>query len=111
MRCVCPGNYKTTQEILSRLDKNVPGLVMVAMRRISLERRQGNHEEAERLFKDYLEKTTSNKCRTFFAIKFTRYLQKVSPCYVVLVSGIGSFEGLLPLLCVCVCVFMQICHI
>ncbi|KAK7104119.1 pre-mRNA-processing factor 39-like [Littorina saxatilis] len=71
------GNYKTTQEILSRLDKNVPGLVMVAMRRISLERRQGNHEEAEGLFKEYLEKTTSNKCRTFFAIKYTRYLQKV----------------------------------
>ncbi|XP_076442224.1 pre-mRNA-processing factor 39-like isoform X2 [Babylonia areolata] len=71
------GNYKTTQEILSRLDKNVPGLVMVAMRRISLERREENHEEAERLFKEYLEKTTSNKCRTFFAIKYTRYLQKV----------------------------------
>ncbi|KAL8583545.1 hypothetical protein ACOMHN_054861 [Nucella lapillus] len=71
------GNYKTAQEILSRLDKNVPGLVMVAMRRISLERRQENLEEAERLFKEYLGKTTSNKCRTFFAIKFTRYLQKV----------------------------------
>ena len=64
------------------MDKNVPGLVMVAMRRISLERRQSNHEEAERLFKDYLEKTTSNKCRTFYAIKYTRYLQKVGPCLV-----------------------------
>lgn len=71
------GNNKTAQEILSRLEKNVPGLVMVAMRRISLERRQGNHAEAERLFQEYLEKTTSNKCRTFFAIKYTRYLQKV----------------------------------
>ncbi|KAK7483566.1 hypothetical protein BaRGS_00025240 [Batillaria attramentaria] len=71
------GNNKTAQEILSRLEKNVPGLVMVAMRRISLERRQGNHDEAERLFQENLEKTTSNKCRTFFAIKFTRYLQKV----------------------------------
>ncbi|PVD26290.1 hypothetical protein C0Q70_13961 [Pomacea canaliculata] len=71
------GNYKTAQEILSLLDKNVPGLVMVAMRRISLERRQGNHAEAERLFQEYIEKTTSNKSRTFFSIKYTRYLQKV----------------------------------
>ena len=60
------------------IEKNVPGLAMVCMRRISLERRSGNHDAAEELFKKYIETAVSHKSRTFFCIKYARYLQKVS---------------------------------
>jgi hypothetical protein len=62
---------------LSRIEKAVPDLVMVAMRRISLERRIGNHADAEALYKEYLENATSKGIRTFFSIKYARYLAKV----------------------------------
>ncbi|XP_013092312.2 pre-mRNA-processing factor 39-like isoform X2 [Biomphalaria glabrata] len=70
-------NYPLARKILMNIENNVPGLAMVCMRRISLERRSKNHEAAEDLFQSYLEKAVSNKTKTFFSIKYARYLQKV----------------------------------
>ncbi|CAL1536963.1 unnamed protein product [Lymnaea stagnalis] len=71
-------NYPLAHKILLNIENNVPGLAMVCMRRISLERRNKNHEAAEDLFKTYIEKAVSHKTKTFFSIKYARYLQKVS---------------------------------
>lgn len=50
---------------------------MVSMRRISLERRQGNNEDADALFQDYIENAKKPEIGSFFSIKFARYLFKV----------------------------------
>ncbi|GFO27449.1 pre-mRNA-processing factor 39 [Plakobranchus ocellatus] len=71
------GNCALARKILMNIESNVPGLAMVCMRRISLERRNKNHDAAEELFKTYIEKAVSHKTRTFFSIKYARYLQKV----------------------------------
>uniref|UniRef100_A0A0B7A9U4 Pre-mRNA-processing factor 39 n=1 Tax=Arion vulgaris TaxID=1028688 RepID=A0A0B7A9U4_9EUPU len=70
-------NYPLARKILMNIENNVPGLAMVCMRRISLERRSKNHEAAEQLFKTYIDKAVSQKTKTFFSIKYARYLQKV----------------------------------
>ncbi|XP_005102551.2 pre-mRNA-processing factor 39 isoform X2 [Aplysia californica] len=70
-------NHSLARKILMNIENNVPGLAMVCMRRISLERRCGNHEAGEELFKKYIETAVSHKSRTFFCIKYARYLQKV----------------------------------
>ncbi|RUS87646.1 hypothetical protein EGW08_004569 [Elysia chlorotica] len=71
------GNYALARKILMNIESNVPGLAMVCMRRISLERRNKNHKSAEELFKSYIEKAVSHKTKTFFSIKYARYLQKI----------------------------------
>lgn len=59
------------------IEKNVPGLAMVCMRRISLERRSKSFETAEQLFKTYIETAVNQKTKIFFSIKYARFLQKV----------------------------------
>ncbi|KAJ8308137.1 hypothetical protein KUTeg_013011 [Tegillarca granosa] len=71
------GNHEAAWEILANLEKSVPGLVMVSMRRISLERRQGNNEDADALFHDYIENAKKPEIGSFFSVKFARYLFKV----------------------------------
>lgn len=71
------GNYDLASQILSELDKNVPGLVMVNMRKISLERRKGNTAMAETLFQEYINGASQPEISSFFSIKFARYLLKI----------------------------------
>ena len=53
-------------------------MVMVAMRRISLERRIGDKEKTEMLFQEYIDKAGMKNVRGFYVIKYARYLYKVS---------------------------------
>ncbi|XP_069114991.1 pre-mRNA-processing factor 39-like isoform X1 [Argopecten irradians] len=71
------GNHSGAWEILANLDKVVPGLVMVSMRRISLERRTGSKEDAEALFRDYIENASQPEIGSYFSIKYARYLFKI----------------------------------
>lgn len=71
------GNHDEAWEILSNLEKNNPGLAMVALRRISLERRQSNMTDAEALYKEYRDNAASDEIRSFFAIKYSRFLSKI----------------------------------
>ena len=50
---------------------------MVAMRRIGLERRKGNHSGAEELFYSYMEEASSTEERNYYAQKYARYQAKV----------------------------------
>lgn len=76
--CIEPaGRHNDAWTILSDLESALPGMVMVAMRRISLERRIGNREKTEILFQEYIEKTVDINIRAFYVIKYARYLFKV----------------------------------
>ena len=55
----------------------MPGLAMVSLRKISLQRRRGNFTEAGTLYKDYIENAETTEVRSFYAIKYARYLCKV----------------------------------
>lgn len=72
-----PGKHGDAWRILSNLENALPGMVMVAMRRISLERRIGDRDKTEMLFQEYIEKSTDLSVRAFYVIKYARYLFKV----------------------------------
>ena len=72
------GNLESALEILKNLEKQVPGLAMVSLRRISMERRHGNFEAIEGLYQKYINEAESTEVRSFYAIKYARYLSKVS---------------------------------
>ncbi|GAB1599276.1 pre-mRNA-processing factor 39-like isoform X1 [Argonauta hians] len=71
------GNYEEAWKILTNLEKNIPGLAMVALRRISLERRRSNFSAAGALFQQYMDTAATKEIRSFFAIKYSRFLSKV----------------------------------
>lgn len=50
---------------------------MVRLRRVSLERRHGNMEEAEHLLLDAIKNAKSNTESSFYAIKLARHLFKI----------------------------------
>lgn len=50
---------------------------MIRLRRVSLERRQGNMEEAEHLLQDAIKNAKSNNESSFYAIKLARHLFKI----------------------------------
>lgn len=71
------GKHGDAWRILTNLENTLPGMVMVAMRRISLERRIGDRDKTEMLFQEYIEKSTDLSVRAFYVIKYARYLYKV----------------------------------
>ena len=64
-------------KIFQKLEKEVPGLVMTSLRRISVERRQGNFERTSEMYEKHIEETADKDERAFFVIKYARYLGKV----------------------------------
>ena len=74
---ILTGKHTDAWQILTKLEEAVPGMVMVAMRRISLERRIGDKEKTEMLFQEYIDKAGIKNVRAFYAIKYARYLFKV----------------------------------
>ncbi|XP_013388551.1 pre-mRNA-processing factor 39 [Lingula anatina] len=72
------GNYESALEILRNIEKRVPGLVMVPLRRIGLERRHGNHHQVHELYQAYLDTATSPEEHSFLSLKFSRHLLKVN---------------------------------
>ena len=84
-------------QILTKLEEVVPGMVMVAMRRISLERRIGDKEKTEMLFQEYIDKATVKNVRAFYVIKYSRYLFKVGFTLCLLASNFVVFAHSLTL--------------
>ncbi len=64
-------------DILSKLEERVPGLAMVSLRKISLERRQGRFEQTEDMYQKYIEEAEKMSVKSFYAIKYARHLAKV----------------------------------
>lgn len=71
------GNAAKASEILAELDKAVPGIIMVKLKRINLERRRGNFEGTSALYEEAMNETSDQELATFFAIRYSRFLSKV----------------------------------
>uniref|UniRef100_A0A8C8ICF0 Pre-mRNA-processing factor 39 n=1 Tax=Oncorhynchus tshawytscha TaxID=74940 RepID=A0A8C8ICF0_ONCTS len=71
------GNIEEARGILKSLEELVPGLAMVRLRRVSLERRHGNLEEAEALLSEAMASGKNASETSFYAVKLARQLLKV----------------------------------
>ncbi|XP_071334958.1 pre-mRNA-processing factor 39 isoform X3 [Trachinotus anak] len=71
------GSVEEAREILKSLEAVVPGLAMVRLRRVSLERRHGNLDEAEALLREAMESAKNATETSFYAVKLARQLMKV----------------------------------
>ncbi|XP_078351980.1 pre-mRNA-processing factor 39-like isoform X1 [Oculina patagonica] len=71
------GNAAKASEILAELDKGVPGIIMVKLKRINIERRRGNSEGTSALYEEAMNETSDQELATFFAIRYSRFLAKV----------------------------------
>lgn len=71
------GNIDEARRILKEVEEAVPGLAMVRLRRVSLERRHGNMDEAEALLRDAIANGRNGGESSFYAVKLARQLVKV----------------------------------
>ncbi|XP_038073858.1 pre-mRNA-processing factor 39-like isoform X2 [Patiria miniata] len=71
------GNMTAAQEILQKLEENVPDLLMVSLERLSLERRLGNKEEVVGILRKRMGASKKPEIKAFFAMKLSRYYAKV----------------------------------
>ena len=63
--------------ILKALQEALPALAMVRLRRVSLERRHGNLEEAEAVLREAMASAQNASETSFYAVKLARQLMKV----------------------------------
>ncbi|XP_018409789.1 PREDICTED: pre-mRNA-processing factor 39-like [Nanorana parkeri] len=70
------GCLDSARAILCRLENVIPGLAIVRLRRVGLERRNGNLQEAERLLKEAVEISAGTKSAGFYAVKLSRLFLK-----------------------------------
>ncbi|XP_030576797.1 pre-mRNA-processing factor 39 isoform X2 [Archocentrus centrarchus] len=71
------GSIEDARGILKSLEAAIPGLAMVRLRRVSLERRHDNLEEAEALLREAMESAKNATEASFYAVKLARQLMKV----------------------------------
>ncbi|KAK3535871.1 hypothetical protein QTP70_021169 [Hemibagrus guttatus] len=72
------GNISEAQRILETLEKAMPGLAMVRLRRVGLERRTGHLDKAESLLKEAVEENKNKPhLHAFYSIKLARFLHKL----------------------------------
>ncbi|XP_051730209.1 pre-mRNA-processing factor 39 [Ctenopharyngodon idella] len=71
------GSVDEARSILKAFEEAVPGLAMVRLRRVSLERRHGNMDEAETLLRDAITNGKNSSESSFYAVKLARQLVKV----------------------------------
>ena len=64
--------------MLRDFEMMVPGLVMVRLRRVSLERRQSDLVSAEQLLRDAMSVARTPEVVTFYAVKLSRWLLKAA---------------------------------
>ncbi|KAJ8009469.1 hypothetical protein DPEC_G00089200 [Dallia pectoralis] len=91
------GSVEEARGILKSLEEAVPSLVMVRLRRVSLERRHGNLEEAEALLREAMSSGKNSSETSFYAIKLARQLLKVQRSLTkarkVLLEAIDQDQG------------------
>lgn len=88
-------------EVLDNMEKLVPGLAMVQCRRIGLQRRRGNFQMAEEMYQKCIDDADDNTSRSFYAVKYARYLSKVGSgrMFSIYKSLILSILCMLPRIC------------
>ncbi|CAB4056542.1 PRPF39 [Lepeophtheirus salmonis] len=86
------GNLLLASEILSKLESKHPEAVGFSLKRINLERRQGNHDQVRKLFGIIIEKK-SGSIRTEIAVKYARYLRL---CHGDMSSALQILQDAIP---------------
>ncbi|XP_067877610.1 pre-mRNA-processing factor 39-like [Heterodontus francisci] len=76
------GDLEEARRILKSFQMVVPGLAMVLLRRVSLERRCGHLDQAEALLREAIEQHRDTALASFFSIKLARQLLKVQKSLV-----------------------------
>ncbi|XP_075043852.1 pre-mRNA-processing factor 39-like [Mixophyes fleayi] len=71
------GNVDSARAVLCNLESVMPGLAMVRLKRVSLERRHGNLQGAERLLKEAVQMSAGTELVVFYAVKLARLLLKL----------------------------------
>ncbi|XP_029468338.1 uncharacterized protein LOC115097047 isoform X2 [Rhinatrema bivittatum] len=71
------GDIEESRRILEAFEEMVPGLVMVRLRRVSLERRQGELQAAEALLQEAVRNSQGTPLATFYTLKLARQVLKV----------------------------------
>ncbi|KAJ7307495.1 hypothetical protein JRQ81_009517 [Phrynocephalus forsythii] len=71
------GEAEEARRILKSFEDCVPGLVMVRLRRVSLERRLGNMETAEALLMEAIRENEGMPVSSFYSVKLARLVLKV----------------------------------
>ncbi|XP_039338625.1 pre-mRNA-processing factor 39-like isoform X1 [Mauremys reevesii] len=71
------GDLEEARRILKSYEESIPGLAMVRLRRVSLERRHGNLEAAEALLQEAIRDNEGMPLASFYAIKLARQVLKV----------------------------------
>ena len=77
MRFIFQGNVDQAREILEKLDKVVPGLAYVKLRRANLERRSKENDKACTIYEQAIAESSDVQVASFYAIKYARFLSKV----------------------------------
>jgi pre-mRNA-processing factor 39 len=84
------GNVDAAREILTNIDRAVPGQVAVRVRRIGLEIREGRYSEADALYHETLSSTMALEARNFYAWRYARFTDKLMRDHVKAVSVMTS---------------------
>uniref|UniRef100_A0A8C5R658 Pre-mRNA-processing factor 39 n=1 Tax=Leptobrachium leishanense TaxID=445787 RepID=A0A8C5R658_9ANUR len=71
------GQIEVARVILGELENQIPGLAVVRLKRVGVERRSGNLDQAEQLLQGAVEKSIGSDLAAFFSVKLARFLQKV----------------------------------
>ena len=84
-------NIGLAREILESLDNAMPGLIMVTLRRVGLERRIGSSEKAIEILRKVMEETDSVDEKSFLAIKCAKFYNKVNIIPPLIASRTNAF--------------------
>lgn len=74
---VVPGQVDGARQVLATLDAALPGIILVKLHRLSLERRHGFHDNVTSLFEEALSQSTSSEAFNFYSWRYAKYLSKV----------------------------------
>lgn len=69
-------NYTQAADILSSIDKNFPGMIMITMRRVGLARRMNRPNDIVRIYENAIEKSERIEDKIFYSIKYSHVLAK-----------------------------------
>ncbi|XP_073973228.1 pre-mRNA processing factor 39 [Rhodnius prolixus] len=71
------GNVEGARKILCHIDKEVPGVLIIQLRKINLERRAGNLTEASRLYEHYISLAKTKIAFVTLSVKYARFCMKI----------------------------------
>lgn len=71
------GNYVKAASILENIDKVTPSVLQIAYRRINLERRRGDLEQAAHLYEHYMASSKNRTIANNIVVKYARFLCKI----------------------------------